>query len=120
MTEYYLLDAMGSLLCLPETGEASVLFIFNEDLLESQEDMIRENDRNTELAQEVYSKKQAICFYPFNIQEKYELVNWKSYLQPLTQLEGNTAIFTAFVSDITNLDQSKIVSFKDYRSKSEN
>lgn len=81
--------------------------------------MITEIDRNTDLAQEVHAKKQAICFYPFNHQEKYDPVDWKRYLQPLTQLEGNTSMFTAFVPHLTNLDESKIISFKNYLLKAE-
>ena len=120
VAEYYLLDTMGSFLFLSDSGNPSALLVFNEEMLEFQEDMIPESDRNTDLTLKVYAKKQAICFYPFNTLEKYEPANWKIYLQPITQLEGNTAIFTAFVSDITNLNQNKIVSFKDYRSKPEN
>jgi CheY-like chemotaxis protein len=118
--EYYLLDAMGSFLFLSEKGKTSALFLLNEDLLASQEDMIPENDRNTDLAQEVYSKKQAICFYPFNTREKYDSENWKNYLQPLKRLEAKSTIFYVFVPDFTNVDRSKIVSFKDYLLKEEN
>ncbi|MGN6670217.1 MAG: response regulator [Candidatus Nucleicultricaceae bacterium] len=116
--EYYLLNAMGSFLFLSEEGNPSALFVFNEEALEFQEDMIPEDDRNTDLAQEVYAKKQAICFYPFNNQEKYESANWKSYLQPLKRLESESPVFYAYVPDLINLDQIKIVSFKDYLSKS--
>jgi CheY-like chemotaxis protein len=119
VSEYYLLDTMGSFLFLSTTGKASALFVFNEEMLEAQEDMILISDRNTDLAQEVYSKKQAVCFYPFKTLEKYDPANWKHYLQSLTQLEDNTAVFTAFVPDLTNLDQSKIVSFKGYLLKAE-
>ena len=119
VTEHYLLDAMGSFLFLSETGEASALFVFNEETLEFQEDMIPETDRNTDLAKEIYTQQKAICFYPFNTLEKYDPQNWKNYIQPLTQLKGNTAVFTAFVSDLTTLDQSKIVSFKNYLTKAE-
>ncbi|MGN6670427.1 MAG: response regulator [Candidatus Nucleicultricaceae bacterium] len=118
VAEYYLLDAMGSFLFLSETGNPSVLFVFNEDLLEYQEDIIPESDRNTKLAQEVYANKQAICFYPFNNQEKYDPANWKNYLQPLKRLESGSPVFYAFVPDLINLDQSRIISFKDYLSKS--
>lgn len=119
VVEYYLLDPIGNFLFLSETGKSSALFVFNEELLNVQEDMIRESDRNTELAQEVYSKKQAICFYPFSNQEKYEPANWKSYLQPLKRLESESTVFYAYVTDLINLDQSRIISFKDYFSKSE-
>lgn len=114
ITEYYLLDSMGSFLFLSERGEASALFVFNEEALESKEDMISESGRNTALAHEVYAKKQAICFYPFNRQEKYEPANWKSYLQPLKRLESGSSLFYAFVPDLINFDQSKMISFKDY------
>lgn len=119
VVEHYLLDPIGNFLFLSETGKSSALFVFNEELLNVQEDMIRESDRNTELAQEVYSKKQAICFYPFSNQEKYEPANWKSYLQPLKRLESESTVFYAYVTDLINLDQSRIISFKDYFSKSE-
>ncbi|KAB2835507.1 MAG: response regulator [Caedimonadaceae bacterium] len=115
--EYYLLDAMGSFLFISDSGKPSSLFVFNEEALEVQEDMIPEIDRNTDLAQEVYSKKQAICFYPFNTLEKYDPSNWKNYLQPLNRLESGSPVFYAFVPDLINLDQSKIISFKDYQSK---
>ena len=118
VVEYYLLDAMGSFLLLSHTGNPNALFVFNEDTLESHEDMIPENDRNTDLAQEIYDKKQAICVYPFNTLEKYEPANWKNHLQPLKRLEAKIALFYAYVPDLTNLDQTKIISFKDYLSKS--
>ncbi|MGN6671305.1 MAG: response regulator [Candidatus Nucleicultricaceae bacterium] len=117
IAEYYLLDTIGSFLFLSKTGNPSALFVFNEETLEFQEDMIPENDRSTDRAQEVYAKKQAICFYPFNNQEKYESANWKSYLQPLKRLESESPVFYAYVTDLINLDQSRIISFKDYLSK---
>ncbi|KAB2836909.1 MAG: response regulator [Caedimonadaceae bacterium] len=120
VSEYYLLDTMGSFLFLSDSGNPSALFVFNEEMLETQEDMIPESGRSTDLAQEVYAKKQAICFYPFKNQEKYDPVNWKNYLQLLKPLESDSTLFYAYVSDLTNLDQSKIISFKDYLSKSEN
>lgn len=120
VAEYYLLDTIGSFLFLSETGEANALFAFNEEVLEFQEDMIPEADRNTDLAKEIYFKKQAICFYPFNLLEKYDSGNWKNYLQPLKRLEGKSPIFYAFVPVLANLDQSKIVSFKNYLTKAEN
>ncbi len=120
VSEYYFLDTMGSFLFLSTTGKASALFVFNEEMLDVQEDMIPESDRNTDLAQEVYSKKQTICFHPFNNQEKYDLANWKNYLQQLKRLEAKIPLFYAYVPDLTNLDQNKIISFKDYLSKSEN
>jgi CheY-like chemotaxis protein len=119
VAEYYLLDAMGSFLFLSETGEASAIFVFNEETLEFQEDMIPESDRSTDLALEIYSKKQAICFYPFNSLEKYDPENWRQYLQPLKHLEAENPLFYAFVPDLTNLDQSKIISFKDCLLKGE-
>ena len=118
VVEYYLLDPTGSFLFLSSDRNPSSLFVFNEEALEFQEDMIPENDRNTDLAQEVYAKKQAICFHPFKTSEKYDPQNWKNYIQPLKRLETKSPLFYAFVSDITNLDQSKVVSFKDYLSKS--
>lgn len=117
VVEYYLLDTMGSFLFLSETGKPSVLFIFNEETLEFQEDMIHELDRNTDLAQDIYAKKKAICFYPFNASEKYDPANWRNYIQPLNFLEAKSPLFYAFVPDFTDLDQSKIVSFKDELSK---
>ncbi len=120
VVEYYLLDEMGSFLFLSEAGVASALFIFNEETLESQEDMIPELDRHKDLAKEIYNYQKAICFHPFSVLEKYDPANWKNYLQPLKHLEAKSSHFYAFVSDLADLDQSKIVSFKDYRSKSEN
>ncbi|MGN6671330.1 MAG: response regulator [Candidatus Nucleicultricaceae bacterium] len=119
IVEYYLLDPVGNFLFLSNDGKPSVLFVFNEELLESQEDMILENDRSTDLAQEVYAKKQAICFYPFNNQEKYEPANWKNYLHPLNRIEAKSPLFYAYVSDLPYLDQTKIVNFKDYLFKAE-
>ncbi|KAB2836174.1 MAG: response regulator [Caedimonadaceae bacterium] len=117
VVESYLLDTMGSFLFLPDSGNASAIFIFNEETLEFQEDMIPEADRNTDLAQEVYSKNQTICFYPFNHQEKYDPENWKSYLKPLKRLGSDSLVFYVFDPDLTNLDQNQIISFKDYRLK---
>lgn len=120
VAEYYLLDIMGSFLFLSETGNPSALFVFNEEILEFQEDMIPELDRHTDLAKEIYNHQKAICFYSFKASEKYDLANWKNYLQQLKRLEAKIPLFYAYVSDLTNLDQSKIISFKDYLSKSEN
>lgn len=111
MAEYYLLDTLGSFLFLSETEEANALFAFNEGVLEFQEDRVPEADRNTDLAKEIYFKKQDICFHPFNILKKYDSGNWKNYLQPLNRLESESPVFYACVPDLANLNQSKIVSF---------
>lgn len=111
MAEYYLLDTMGSFLFLSETGEANALFVFNEGVLEFQENRVTEADRNNDLAKEIYFKKQAICFHPFNTLKKYDSGNWKNYLQPLKRLESQSPVFYAYVPDLANLNQSKIVSF---------
>lgn len=117
VTEYYLLDTMGSFLFLSETGEASALFVFNEEALESQEDRVPNKDRHPDILEDIYNHRKAICFYPFNTLEKYDPANWKNYIQPLTHLEAKSPLFYAFVPNITNLDQSKIVSFKGHGSK---
>jgi CheY-like chemotaxis protein len=115
--EHYLLDEMGSFLFLPDSGKSSALFVFNEEILDTQEDMIPELDRHPDIVEDIYKHRKAICFYPFNSLEKYDPANWKNYLQPLKHLGAKSPLFYAFVSDLTDLDQSKIVSFKDYRSK---
>lgn len=108
VAEYYLLDTMGSFLFLSETGKASSLFIFNEETLEFQEDMIPENDRTTDRAKEIYNHEKAICFYPFNASEKYDPQDWKKYVYPLSKLDDKSTYFWAYVTNLTNLDQSKI------------
>lgn len=113
IVEYYLLDPIGNFLFLSETENPSALFVFNEEMLEAQEDMIPEDHRNTELAQAVYAKKQAICFYPFKTTEKYDPENWKSYLQPIKCLETKSSLFYAYASELPCLDHNKIVAFKD-------
>ncbi len=115
VAEYYLLDAMGSFLFLSETGEASALFVFNEEILEFQEDMIPEFDRHTDLAQEVYSKKQAICFYPFKTSEKYDPVDWKKYVYPLSKLDGKNTYFWAYAESLSLQQSDQIISFSRYR-----
>jgi CheY-like chemotaxis protein len=115
--EHYLLDEMGSFLFLSDSGKPSGLFVFNEETLESQEDMIPNKDRHPDILEDIYKHRKAICFYPFQKRLKYEAENWKNYLQPLKHLESKSPLFYAFISDLTDLDQSKIASFKGHISK---
>lgn len=115
VTEYYLLDGMGSFLFLSDSGNPSALFVFNEETLEFQEDMIPESDRNTDLAQEIYSKKQAICFYPFKTSEKYDPVSWKRYVYPLSKLDGRSTCFWAYAESLSLQQSDQIISFSGYR-----
>ncbi|KAB2837107.1 MAG: response regulator [Caedimonadaceae bacterium] len=108
VSEYYLLDTMGSFLFLSDSGNPSALFVFNEETLEFQEDMIPELDRHTDLAKEIYNHQKAICFYPFNHKEKYAPIDWKKYVYPLSKLDDKSTYFWAYVTNLTNLDQSKI------------
>jgi hypothetical protein len=115
VTEYYLLDGMGSFLFLLETGEASALFVFNEETLESQEDMIPEIDRHTDLAKEIYNHQKAICFYPFSTSEKYDPVEWKKYVYSLSKLDGRSTCFWAYVESLPSRHSDQIISFSHYR-----
>lgn len=115
VVEYYFLDGMGSFLFLSETGEASALFVFDEEILESQQDMIPERDRRTELAKDIYAYQKAICFHKFNDDRDYEVSEWKKYVYPLTKLEGKRPYLLAFLDSLPNFKSEKIVSFSQYR-----
>lgn len=115
VVEYYMLDAIGSFLFLSETGETSAVFVFNEEMWESQEDMIPEIDRDTDLAKEIYAHQKAICFYKFNADCDYEVSDWKKYVYPLTKVEGKCTYFLACVESLPNFALDKIVSFSQYK-----
>lgn len=115
--EYYLLDVTGSFLLLNDKGEAKVLYVFTEEMLEMHEDMILDSDRNSTLAKDVYSRKQAVCFYPFGNHQRYDPVNWKSYLYPLSQLKGGRTYYYAIQSKLSCLDSENICSFRRYLEK---
>ncbi|MBX9697072.1 MAG: hypothetical protein K2X53_03210 [Alphaproteobacteria bacterium] len=119
VTEYYLLDTMGSFLFLSDSGNLSALFIFNEETLEFQEDMIPKTDRTTDLAKEIYAKKQAICFYPFTTLKDYAESDWKKYVYPLSQLDGKNTYFWAYVDSLPSLQSDQIVSFSGYKEDSQ-
>ncbi|MBX9696757.1 MAG: response regulator [Alphaproteobacteria bacterium] len=114
VVEYYLLDATGSFLFLSDKGDASVLFMFNEEILSNQEDMIQEKDRHTDLAKEIYTHQKAICFYKFSADHDYEASEWKKYAYPLTKLEGKSTYLWAYV-ELPSLKSDQIVSFSQYR-----
>lgn len=114
VVEYYLLDVTGSFLFLNDKGEASALLVFNEEMLETQEDMIPEQDRDSVLARHVYERTQAVCFYPFKNHPPYNEDRWKDYLQPLSLLEGNHRYFYAFQPKLPYLNAEHIFSFKRY------
>ncbi len=112
VTEYYLLDAMGSFLFLSEAGEASALFMFNKECLESQEDMIPNKDRHPDILEDIYKHRKALCFYPFQNHPKYEAEAWKKYVHPVSKLDGASTYFYAYVSNIPHLKGEGIISFK--------
>lgn len=114
IVEHYLLDVTGSFLFLNDKGETSALFVFNEEMLETQEDMIPEQDRDSVLAKNVYERTHAVCFYLFKNHPSYHEDLWKDYLQPLSILEGNHRYFYAFQPKLPYLNAERIFSFKRY------
>ncbi|HEX4045703.1 MAG TPA: hypothetical protein VHZ76_08575 [Gammaproteobacteria bacterium] len=123
ITEYYLLDEMGSFLFLDENGKLSWLVLNDEDLMEATEfEIDLENVKiNPQLAKSIHNR--GVLRYVFNHDEYPAPENIDKVVNlfyPATKLVGKTNYYYSYIEKpLMNptIDTSQIISYHDYRSK---
>jgi CheY-like chemotaxis protein len=116
--EYYLLDIIGSFIFLDPNGNLSALFVFNDETLENNQDVVEDiiyasKNLSPDLIDDLRSQKKTVCPPLFlgssDTPEKS--------IYPLTPLlNGQRRFYVAYATEINGLDQNKILNFKQYQS----
>jgi CheY-like chemotaxis protein len=125
IVEYYLIDLMGSFLCIAADGTLNVLFMFNDEALDQNLEAIEERLYYTStpakslpngLLEDLKMKNKALCF-PFTGDNMHPHPSeWAEFVYSLQMINGQQPYYIAYVSDIDYLPQEKL-SFNQYKQK---
>lgn len=106
--EYYLLDSIGSFLLFDNKKNPSILFLFDEDILQYQlhavSGDIDESDLSESEFEDIENHKKALCFNYFDDGEFLEAKTLSKYLQPLEKIQlGGRPYYYAYAPKVPNL-----------------
>lgn len=114
--EYFLLDTVGSFLLLTSSGEAIILYLQNEDQVESYYNDIKELDIECFSDEEkdiIKSRNKIFCYKPFNEERLPDPSLWKQYYCDAKTLKGTNKFYYS-IHKIDKINLQKIVSFNSY------
>lgn len=119
INEYYLIDLTGSFLYLTETGKVGALFVYNEEKLEENYEVLEDFldsslNISKEIIRDLKQHRKILCF-PFIAEAKNPDEDCDKYIYPLQTLEGQRRYYIAHATEIDYLNKDKILSFNQYK-----
>lgn len=125
IVEYYLIDLVGSFLCLTADGTPNILYTFNEESLEQNLEAIEERLYYTSTSakslpagflEDLQAKNKVLCF-PFTGDNMHPHPSeWADFIYPLQMINGQQPYYIAYVANVNYLRQEKL-SFNQYKQK---
>jgi CheY-like chemotaxis protein len=113
--EYYLMESIGSFLCLDAEGKPTIFAVTNDDMMDTYYRAAVDHNASESIVTAIKNKKMFPFFYS---QEDYQRnpSEWKSYLHPAHVLSGKNTYFYSIITDtkIYDIQREKIKSYHQF------
>jgi CheY-like chemotaxis protein len=113
--EYYLIESIGSFLCLDAEGKPTIFAVTNDDMMETYYRAAVDHNASESIVTAIKNKKMFPFFYS---KEDYQRnpSEWKSYLHPAHVLSGKNTYYYSIITDtkIYDIQREKIKSYHQF------
>lgn len=126
ITEYYLMESIGSYLCLNREGQVGALILYTEgrlefcdmDLMELSLIDAEKKIITSKMMDDFKKRRQVFYFDYFNKASYPDKEQWRDFITPLHQLKGGCeTYYWTHIPDFTPAKLKKIASYQDFRAK---
>lgn len=118
LCERYLLDDFGSMAMFDKTANGLILSVIHDDEIEAyyQVGLLADHKPDEDTITQIKDRKACPFFYGHDI-GKIEPKDWKSYLVPITKIEGSN-IYYSIINDMKKygINADRVVGYADFLS----